>query len=204
MKYVSGRPAPDQLFVGWLHRQVKATKVKLKKSPGLVLALLAGLLSTASAQKAVPVLERVARSLPEREASWRLVQNETFLRGDGSSQASLRWTNGATEVSATVIVHRRLKTAKEAFRPYHAGDVHESFRITGIGDKAYLWPPKVEKDGAYNLRFRKGRVEVWISGESEEVVKRCAQYIAASITPPNKSFHGSRVNRSRRLGLTQK
>ena len=143
--------------------------------------------SPAVAQKAAPILERVARSLPESGESWRLVDKESQIHNDGSAQASFRWNDGSKHLSATVIIHRRLYTAKKAFEPNDRNDSHEDFVIPGIGDKAYLWPPKVEKDGAYNLRFRKGKVEVWMSGASEEVLKRCARYVAASIAQTSGS-----------------
>jgi hypothetical protein len=160
----------------------------------LVFFLLLCILSISYGQNTVNVLEQIARSLPETEAGWKLINNDSYLHTDGSSQASLRWTNGKTEVGATVILHRTLKTAKKAFEPHDKADPQESFLIKGIGDKAYLWPPKAPEGGAYNLRFRKGKAEVWISGASEEIVKRCADYIAASITPPNKSLHRSRAS----------
>lgn len=147
----------------------------------LVVVLLAGQLSPIAAQKAAPILERIARSIPEREEHWKLVSKESQVHNDGSAQASFRWTEGVTRVGATVIIHRSLKSAKKAFEPHDKNDPHEDFQITGIGDKAYLWPPKAPTDGAYNLRFRRGKVEVWMSGASEDLLKRCAQYVAASI-----------------------
>jgi hypothetical protein len=147
---------------------------------GLVVAALVALSSPIVAQRAAPILDRVARSLPESNQSWRLIEKNSQIRDDGSAQASFRWTDGGTNVGATVIIHRKLFSAKKAFEPNDKNDAHEGFLITGIGDKAYLWPPKVE-NGGYNLRFRKGRVEVWMSGASEDVLKRCAQHVAASI-----------------------
>jgi hypothetical protein len=155
------------------------TIIVLRNSLGLL--LLAGFINAAGDQKTVPILERVARSLPDRDPNWRLIHNESYARSDGSSQASLRWSNGSTEVGATLILHRTLMAAKDAFKPAYKGDPHEDFRIPGIGDRAYLWPPKAPEGGGYNLRFRKGNVEVWIGAESEEVVTRCARYIAAAI-----------------------
>jgi hypothetical protein len=153
----------------------------------LVAAVVVIVSSPTFGQKSAPVLERVARSLPESGETWKLVDKDSRTHNDGSAQASFRWNNGATQVSATVIIHSRLAAAKKAFEPIDQNDPHEDFVIPGIGDKAYLWPPKVEKDGAWNLRFRKGKVEVWMSGASEEVLKRCARYVAASIAPASGS-----------------
>jgi len=39
----------------------------------------------------------------------------------------------------------------------------------------------VHPHGAYNIRFRQGRAEVWMSGDSEETLLRDARGIAAAI-----------------------
>ena len=49
-----------------------------------------------------------------------------------------------------------------------------------IGDAAFLWTPERE-NGSYVIRFSRGNVIVMMSSKSEEVVKRCAKYIAESI-----------------------
>lgn len=161
-------------------------KIELKKSLSFALFLLTCFLSTANAQKTVSVFERVAQSLSEKEPNWKLIKNDDYypLHGNGFSSAqaaNLSWSNGTTVIHATVILYRKLKAAKKAFSPRDKGHPNESLRIAGIGDKAYLWPPKVRGGTAHNLRFRKGRMEVWLTGFSEEVVKRCGQIVASSI-----------------------
>jgi hypothetical protein len=97
-------------------------------------------------------------------------------------QASLHWTNGSIDKNATVIVHRTLQAAQQAFRPQGKQDLQEGFRIDGVGEEAFLWPPKPAVGGAFNLRFRKWRVEVWTSGQTEEETKRHARILADAIT----------------------
>ena len=157
-------------------RRVRAVRSALS----LAVMLLVGPFGSSVAQKPASILERIARSIPEREEHWKLIRKESQRHSDGSAQASFGWTDGVSNVRATMIIHRNLRSAKNAFEPHDKNDVHEDFQISGIGDKAYLWPPKTPADGAYNLRFRKGKVEVWISGASEEVLKRCARHIAAA------------------------
>jgi hypothetical protein len=153
--------------------------------------LLACFVFTANAQrppsiadhKAAAIIDKIARSLPESDGGWTLTASESYRRDDGSTQASLHWTNGTVELAATVFVHTTVAKAKGGFRPSGKEDVQEGFRIDGVGDEAFLWPPKTPAGGAYNIRFRKAQVEVWMSGVSEEEVKRYARIIAASISP---------------------
>jgi len=85
------------------------------------------------------------------------------------------------ERRATVIVHRTLKAARRAFRPLGKSDPQESLKVSGIGDEAFLWPPKVLTGGAYNMRFRKGRTEVWVSAESKAEIEWVAAVIVTAI-----------------------
>lgn len=160
--------------------------MKLKIPVGLVVIVLACFASTASAQKAVPVLDQIARSLPQMDPAWQHRGTEVYERHDGSTQASIKWGNGEIERGATVILHPTVKRARRAFRPSGKEDLQEGFRIEGIGDEAFLWPPKTPVGGAYNIRFRKAQAEIWMSGGSEGDVKRYALAIAAAIAPPNK------------------
>jgi hypothetical protein len=57
--------------------------------------------------------------------------------------------------------------------------------VGGVGHRiasnaAFLWTPEREND-RYVIRFSRGNVIVMMSSKSEEVVKRCAKYIAESI-----------------------
>jgi hypothetical protein len=155
--------------------------MNLKLTAGLVVIVLACFASAAEAQKAAPVLDKIARSLPQVDSGWKHTGTEVYERDDGSTQASIKWSNGEIELGATVIAHPTVKKARRAFRPGGKEDLQEGFRIEGIGDEGFLWPPKAPVDGAYNIRFRKARVEVWISGATERDVKRYALAIAAAI-----------------------
>jgi hypothetical protein len=158
---------------------------------GLFSLMLSCVVITAQAQSAATIIERIGRSLPEADAAWKLIAKDAHRRDDGTWQANLRWNRGTSESvgiiekGATVIVHPSVKVAKRAFRPQGKDDVSEGFRIDGVGDEAFLWPPKAAAGGAYNLRFRKAEVEVWTSGGTEEEVKRHAAILAASITAPS-------------------
>jgi len=134
-----------------------------------------------NARNASSIVDAVSQSLPAADSSWQLQQKYSNPRDDGSIQASIRWTNGTEERGATVIVHRTSKSAERALRPRGKGDPHESFRLGGIRDEAFLWPPKIPTDGAYNLRFRKGHVEVWISAATQSEIEHIAAVIAATI-----------------------
>ena len=149
----------------------------------LVLTTSAQKAASTPGQKATAIIDKIRQSLPQSEAGWKLAATDSYRRADGSVQANLHWTNGSREKGATVIVHRTLKQAKREFRPSGKEDVQEGFRIDAVGDEAFLWPPEAPRDGAYNIRFRKARVEVWMSGPTEEEVKRYARIIAAAITP---------------------
>jgi hypothetical protein len=165
----------------------------IRKRLSLVSILLGWVVITAQAQSAVTIIERIGRSLPEADAAWKLIAKDAHRRDDGTWQANLRWnrgtseghgtseSRGSSEKGATVFVHPSLKVAKRAFRPQGKEDVSEGFRIDGVGDEAFLWPPKAAQGGAYNIRFRRAEVEVWTSGGTEEEAKRHASILAASI-----------------------
>ena len=171
--------------------------MKLKLSVVLVVMILACFVSRTNAQKAAPILDKISRSLPQMDPGWKHGGTEVHERDDGSTQASIKWSNGDIERGATVIVHPTVKRAQRAFRPSGKEDLQEEFRIAGVGDEAFLWPPKAPEGGAYNMRFRKAEVEVWVSGSSEGDVKRYALAIAAAITPPNKRMQRSGDTRVR-------
>jgi len=171
--------------------------MKLKLSVLLVVMMLACFVSRTNAQKAAPILDKISRSLPQMDPGWKHGGTEAHERDDGSTQASIKWSNGDIERSATVIVYPTVKRAQRAFGPSGKEDLQEEFRIDGVGDEAFLWPPKAPEGGAYNMRFRKAEVEVWISGSSEGDVKRYARAIAAAITPTNKRMQRSGDNRVR-------
>lgn len=156
----------------------------LKLTVCLVVIMLVCFVSAANAQqRAAAILDKIAGSLPQMDPGWKHKSTEVYERHDGSTQASIKWSNGEIERGATVILHPTVKRAQKAFQPSGKEDLQEGFRIDGIGDEAFLWPPKVPKDGAYNIRFRKVQVEVWISGGTEGDVKRYALAIAAAIAP---------------------
>ena len=134
--------------------------------------------------------ERIKHSLPQREAGWKTIETDgPNTQSDGSKQASFLWFNGLEEVSANIILHKSVKAAKRQFKRSHKDDPWmDSFLIDGIGDEAYLFPPIIlNQDGPFNLRFRKGQHEIWMNAKSQDMVKRCAQYIIDSISEPDKS-----------------
>jgi len=149
---------------------------------------LACVVTSANASKAAPILDRIAQSLPRIDPGWKHKSTEAYERSDASTQANIKWSNGDIERGATVIVYPSVKRARRAFRPSGKEDLQEGFRIDGIGDEAFLWPPKTPEGGAYNIRFRKAQVEVWMSGGSESDIRRYALAIAMAITAPNKTI----------------
>src|SRR4030095_97486 len=82
-----------------------------------VLVGVAVVLTTAEAHQRESVLDRIERSIPEREAGWRLIKDETYLRTevDDFPQAAISLTNRVEEVGAYVVVCRKLETAKGVF-----------------------------------------------------------------------------------------
>jgi hypothetical protein len=155
--------------------------IKLKIPVRLVVVLMGCFISTANAQKVDSILDQIARSLPQTNPEWKHKGTQVYRHDDGSAQASIKWSNGKIELGATVILHKTLKGAKRAFRSSGKEDLQEAFRIDAIGDEAFLWPPKAPADGAYNIRFRKRHVEVWIGAGSEDDLKRYSRAIAAAI-----------------------
>jgi len=154
-----------------------------------VLVGLAFVLATAEAHQRESVLDRIEHSIPEREAGWRLIKDETYLRTevDNFPQAAISWTNGVEEVGAYVVVYRKLETAKGVFeRDYKEEDVERRTKLEGIGDAAYLWTPGKE-NASYVIRFSKANVVVMMSSRSETTLKRFARYVAESISPPHKA-----------------
>lgn len=143
----------------------------------------------AEADRSDAVFERIKHSLPERDISWQIIEaDEPDKQINGSIQASFVWANGAEEVRATVISHRSLKAAKAQFKRSHKdGPSVESFRADDIGDEAYLFPPIIlNQDGPFNLRFRKGQYEIFMSADSKGTINRCAKYIVDAISPPTR------------------
>lgn len=182
----------------WVARpRSEVTTMKLMIQIGLVVIILSCFVSTAIAQKPALILDQIAQSLPQMDHRWKYNGTEVYERGDGSTQARIRWSNGKIEWDATVIVHPTVKRAQRAFQLRGKEDIQEGFRIDGVGEEAFLWPPKVPEAGAYNIRFRKAQVEVWISGGSEDDVKRYALAIAASVAPPNKRMQRSAASEFR-------
>lgn len=143
------------------------------------------LVSMASAQTADSILDDIARTLPETDAGWTYQIGRPTKRPDHAMQASIKWNKGASERWATVIVYPDVKSAHRAFRPTGKEIPQADLRIDGVGDEAFLWPPKTPEGGAYNLRFRKAQVEIWISGATEEDVKAHAIRIASVIATKN-------------------
>ena len=156
-----------------------------KSALPLLFIPLAVLVNMASAQKADSLLDDIARSLPQLESGWTYEITPISTRQDGSTQSSIKWNKGNVERGATVIVYPTVESAKRAFRPGGKQYLQEEFRIDGVGDEAFLWPPKTPEGGAYNLRFRKTQVEIWISGATEEDVKGHAMRIASVIATKN-------------------
>jgi hypothetical protein len=160
--------------------------MKLKMLVCWVVILLVCFVSTTGGQKAAPLLDQIVRSLPQMDSGWIHTGTDVFQGNDGSTQADIRWMNGDIELGATVMVYPTVKQARQAFRPSEKDDVQEAFRIDGIGDEAFLWPPKVPVGGAYNIRFRKAHVEVWMGAACEAELKRLALAIAAAIERSNR------------------
>jgi hypothetical protein len=159
-----------------------------------VLVGLACVLATANAYQRESVLDRIEQSIPEREAGWKLIKNNAYLRTevDNFPQAALFWTNGVEEVGAYIVVYRAFETAKGIFeRDHKEEDVERRTKLEGIGEAAYMWVPEKENDG-YVIRFSKANVVVMMSSRSEGTVKRCAKYVAESIPPPNKGMNRTR------------
>jgi hypothetical protein len=140
--------------------------------------------SAAIAIQKPSILDEIARSVPRIDPAWEHVGTESHKTHDGATQASIKWKRGANELGATVVVHATVKSAKRAFLPSGKEDLQEAFRISGVGDEAFLWPPKTPEGGAYNIRFRKAQVEVWMGHASETDLRRYAQAIASAIPAP--------------------
>ena len=160
--------------------------MKVKLSIGLAVVVLACCVSTANSQKPSSLLlDQIAGSLPQMDSEWKHKATEAYKRADGCTQASFKWSRGEIDQGATIIIHPTLKRAQLAFRRSGKEDLQDDFRIDGIGDEAFLWPPKSPQGGAFNIRFRKGRVEVWLGG-SEIDVRRYGLAIVAAIATTNK------------------
>lgn len=145
--------------------------------------------------------ERIKHSLPQREASWKIIEaDEPFRQRDGSQQANFRWGNGAEEVSASVTLYKSVKAAKGQFKRSHKDDSSmDSFLIDGIGDEAYLFPPIIlNQKGPFNLRFRVSRFEIWMNANSKDTIVRCARYVIDSISKPNKGIQSDGGSHPRR------
>jgi hypothetical protein len=156
--------------------------------------ILACRLIIANAQRQESVLDRIERSIPDREAGWKLIKDEAYLRNEGDDfpQANLFWSNDVEEVGAYIVIYGKLESAKEVFeRDFKDEETERRFRLEGVGDAAYLWRPSKEGEG-YVLRFTKANLVVMMSSKSEATVKRCARYIAESIPPPNKGMQPTR------------
>ena len=160
--------------------------MKLKIPFGLAVVVLACCVSTAKSQKAASLLDQIAASLPQMDSEWKHKATEAYKRADGCTQASIKWSNGEIDQGATVIIHPTLKSARLAFRRSGKEDLQDDFRIDGIGDEAFLWPPKAPQGGAFNIRFRKGLVEVWLGTGSEIEVRRYGLAIVAALATTNK------------------
>lgn len=146
----------------------------------LIIIVLTCMSGSISAQNSDSILDAIGRTLPQLNSGWTFAIGEAWQRDDGTRQASIKWNKGTAERSATVVIYPTVKSAQQAFRPSGKEDLQEEFRIDGIGDEAFLWPPKTPEGGAYNLRFRKAQVEIWMGGTEEEV-KAHAVRIAAAI-----------------------
>ena len=165
----------------------------MRKCQVFLLLMLISLAVAAEAEQADAVFERIKQALPQRGPGWSLVEtDEADHPGDGSRQAGYVWANEAGEVRATVIWHRSLKAAKAQFRGSpKAGPSVESFGVDGVGDEAYLFPPIIlNQEGPYNLRFRKGQVEILMSANTKDSILRWARCIAEAISPPRRKMPG--------------
>jgi hypothetical protein len=79
----------------------------------LVVLGLAVLASVAAPHPQESVLDRIERSIPERDTGWRIVKDGAYLRTeiDDFPQAAFTWTNDVEKVSAyqarnTPLAHR--------------------------------------------------------------------------------------------------
>ena len=159
----------------------------MRKCQVFLLLMLISLAVAAAAEQADAVFERIKHALAQREPGWSLVEtDEADHPGDGSRQAGYVWASEAGEVRATVICHKNLKAARAQFRGSPKGGPSvESFRVDGLGDEAYLFPPIIlNQEGPYHLRFRKGQVEILMSANTKDSVLRCARFIAEAISSP--------------------
>lgn len=157
----------------------------------LVLAILAGV---AAAHQQESVLDRIERSIPERDTGWSVVKDDAYLRTeiDDFPQASFSWANGVEKVAVYIIVYRQLRTAKEIFeRDYKEEDVERRTKVEGVGDAAYLWMPDKE-NASYVIRISKANVVVMMSSTSEKTLKRLAGYVVESIQARNTRMNPKR------------
>jgi hypothetical protein len=161
----------------------------MNKTFFFILSVIVCFLITINVHASGAPFNRIKQSLPQRETGWMLIETDgPYKTLDGSKQMGFRWSNGAEEVSATVVLQRSLKAAKDQFKKPRKGEPSmNGFFIAGIGDEAYVFPPIIlNQDGPYNLRFRKARYEIWMNAKSKKTLKRCAQYIFDAISETNK------------------
>ena len=176
----------------------------MKKALNFVLMILICFLIAGKAHESYSAFERIKHSLPERETGWKVVSaDEPYQLSDGSMQANFLWANGVEEVSATVILYKSSKAAKDQFKRSRKDEPSmDGFLISGIGDEAYLFPPIIlNQEGPFNLRFRKAQYEISMSANSKDTVKRCATYIVDSISQPSEGIQEGTAE-SRRRCLT--
>lgn len=160
---------------------------RLRRRVTLVLLMLLGLSTAAIAQRSDLVFEKIKHSLPQREISWHLTEtDEPYKQRNGLIQASFVWSSGEEEVRATVVSHRSVKAVEKQFRRSPKGEPSmDSFRVSDLGDEAYLFPPIVlNQDGPFNLWFREAQYEISMSADSKATLERCAKYIVEAISSP--------------------
>ena len=106
------------------------------------------------------------------DSEWKHKATEAYKRVDGCTQASIKWSRGAIDQRATIIIHPTLKRAQLAFRRGGKEDLQDDFRIDGIGDEAFLWPPKSPQGGdvQYSVPERPGGGLVGRLGDRCETV----------------------------------
>ncbi len=156
----------------------------MNKALNILLLPLICFLIAPKAHSSDAAFERIKNSLPQGEAGWKIIRADGPVKlEDGSQQADFIWANGTEEVSATVILYKSLKAAKDQFkRSPKTEPSMDAFLIDGIGDQAYLFPPIIHgQTGPFNLRCRKARYEVLMNAPTKETIKRCAKYVVETI-----------------------
>jgi hypothetical protein len=142
-------------------------------------------LNLARAEAAKTVFDRIARSLPDREAGWSLAEADgPHVLQNGTKEMNFTWVRHAESVNASVLVFRNARAVRrQPSGPPQKDEVPmKGFLIDGIGDEAYLFPPIIQgQPGPYNLSLRKKRCIVSVATWSKDTILRCAAFISDAV-----------------------